>query len=125
MTTSPRTTEASKHCWSGRSRHLVRPRLRKLPPTSFRDLVLQHLFPKVRDTAPKEEAFVTLILPFLAILLRTDLGLLLLIGTLLGSVAIPTYVLSHLSKLALLPPGTEGWNPPVLATGKSTQPRPL
>jgi hypothetical protein len=66
--------------------------------------------------------FVTLILPHLAILLRTDLGLLLVIGTLLGSVAIPIYVLSHVFKLALLPPGTEGWNPPLLAMGKSPPP---
>ena len=48
---------------------------------------------------------------FLAALQRLDLGLLLLLGTLLGSLAIPTYVLSHAFQLARLPPGTEGWKP--------------
>ena len=50
------------------------------------------------------------LIPLLVSLLRLDPGILLLIGTLLGAVAVPFYILSRVFKLAALPPGTEGWN---------------
>ena len=45
--------------------------------------------------------------------LTSTLGsdVLLPVGTLLGSLTIPIYILAHLLELASMKPGTKGWNP--------------
>ena len=51
--------------------------------------------------------------PLLMFFLALGPDVLLPVGTLLGSLSIPVYIITHMLKLSTMKPGTEGWNPVV------------